>query len=486
MITLGSLLEGLPGTIVRGVREDLEITGLSADSRTVQPGYLFIALRGENVDGHKFVPNAIAAGAAAILADRTMANVHDVPLVLVSDTRIALSRIAASFYGEPSRSLRIAGITGTNGKTTTTHLVRAILDGCGLRCGYVGTLGASYREWTRELENTTPLPIELHETLARMKELGAQAVAMEVSSHALALHRVDDIKFEIGAFTNLTRDHLDFHKTTEAYASAKHRLFEMCEHAVLDVDDEHGCAWAAELEDEDKPLTTYAIDSPDADLHARDIVLRPDGSSFVLSGVKVEVPMPGRFNVQNALCALAIAHAMGCDLAKAAAALKTAPPVPGRMERYAQDDITAIVDYAHTPDALANVLRAARETLAVGGKLICVFGCGGDRDKGKRPEMGAVARALADEVIITNDNPRSEHPMAIAQAIVSGAPDAHIELNRRSAIRYAIGRAHAGDVVVVAGKGHETYQIIGDTRGHFDDRDEVRTALQLRATPAQV
>ena len=486
MPTLGSLLEALPGAnLLAG--ENVEIAGISADSRTVRPGFLFVALSGEHVDGHLYAADAIAAGAVAILAEHDVkADVRGVAVVHVPDTRIALSKIAARYYGHPSKDLRVAGITGTNGKTTTTHLVRAILDGCGIRCGYVGTLGATYREYARALENTTPLPIELHDTLARMKDLGAQGVAMEVSSHALALHRVDDIAFEVGAFTNLTRDHLDFHKTTEAYAEAKHRLFELAQHAVIDVDDEHGSEWAAELRDEDKPLTTFAIESSDADLHARDVLLRPDGSSFTLAGMPVDVPLPGRFNVQNALCALAVADAMGCDRKAAIAALKAAPPVPGRMERYAQNDITAIVDYAHTPDALGNVLRAARETLGVGGKLIAVFGCGGDRDKGKRPEMGAVAKALADEVVITNDNPRSEPPAAIASAILAGAPGAHVELNRRHAIRYAIGRAHSGDVVVIAGKGHETYQIIGETRGHFDDRDEVRMALQLRETPAQV
>jgi UDP-N-acetylmuramoyl-L-alanyl-D-glutamate--2,6-diaminopimelate ligase len=486
MPTLGSLLDALPGAhLLAG--QNVEIAGVCADSRTVQPGYLFVALSGEHADGHLYAADAIAAGAVAVVAEHDVAaDVRGVAVVHVPDTRIALSRIAARFYGEPSKTLRVVGITGTNGKTTTTHLVRAILDGCGVRCGYIGTLGAFFPEWTRDLENTTPLPIELHDTLARMKELGARAVAMEVSSHALALHRVDDIAFEIGAFTNLTRDHLDFHGTTEAYAEAKHRLFELANVAVLDVDDPHGADWAADFRDRDKPVTTYAIDSADADLRASDIVLRPDGSSFRLAGMQVDVPLPGRFNVQNALCALAIADAMGCELGRAAAALKNAPPVPGRMERYAQGDITAIVDYAHTPDALANVLRAARGTLGVGGKLIVVFGCGGDRDKGKRPEMGSVARALADEVVITNDNPRSEHPMAIATAILSGAPDAHVELDRRTAIRYAIGRAHPGDVVVVAGKGHETYQIVGATRGHFDDRDEVRMALQLRETPAQV
>ena len=480
MISLARLLQGLPGAQLRVAGPDVEITSLSADSRTTQPGALFVALGGEHADGHRFAADAIAAGARAIVIEHEVqADLRGITVVRVPDTRLALSWLAARFSGDPSQSLSIAGITGTNGKTTTAHLTRAILDGCGMPCGAIGTLGASFGEWSRELGNTTPLPIELHETLATMKELGAQAVAMEVSSHALALHRVDDIRFRVGAFTNLTRDHLDFHLTVEAYAGAKFRLFELAQHAVINVDDPHGAEWAAELEDEGKPLTTYALDTHDADLHAHDLELRPEGSSFEAGGVHVDLPLPGRFNVHNALCALGIAHALGCDLALAASALAAVPPVPGRMERFTQDGLVAIVDYAHTPDALSNVLRAARETLG-GGKLFVVFGCGGDRDKGKRPEMGAVARALADVAIVTSDNPRSEDPQAIADAVVAGAPDAEVILDRRAAIREAIRRAQGGDVVVVAGKGHETYQISNGKRAHFDDRDEVCIALAHR------
>jgi len=350
-----------------------------------------------------------------------------------------------------------------------------------LRCGYIGTLGASYREWTRELANTTPLPIELHETLATMLEHGAQAVAMEVSSHALALHRVDDIDFKIGAFTNLTRDHLDFHGTTEQYAEAKHRLIEMAEQAVINDDDPHGAQWAADLRDEDHPLATYSLED-DADLVARDIVLRPDGSSFTLSGHRVDLPLPGRFNVQNALCALAIAHVLGCDLEHAIAALHALPPVPGRMERYAQDGVVAIVDYAHTPDALARALDAVRAVTA--GKVWCVFGCGGDRDPTKRGPMGEAVARRADVAIVTNDNPRTEDARAIADAVVAGVRGAGkepvVELDRRKAIELAVRSASGGDVVLVAGKGHEDYQIVGTVKHPFDDRIETRRALAER------
>ena len=474
MTTLARLFAAIPNAKVDGPVDGVNIDSLSADSRTLTPGALFVAVDGEEYDGHQFVKAAIAAGARAVVVSHKVEH-KGVTQILVKDTRTALSALAAQFYGDPSMRLRVIGITGTNGKTTSAHMTRALLDAIGMRCGYVGTLGASYGEWTRPLQNTTPLPIELQETLAAMLELGADAVAMEVSSHALALHRTDDIRFAVGAFTNLTRDHLDFHKTLEAYAAAKHRLFDLAERAVLNIDDPIGANWARELRIRRIPVTTFSLEG-DADVSARAITLRPDGSTFHLNGMRVDLPLPGRFNVRNALCALAIVRALEGNVGLAAAALHGVPPVPGRMERYVRGGVVAIVDYAHTPDALANVLRAARETLA-GGRLMVVFGCGGDRDAGKRPEMGAVARQLADVVIVTNDNPRSEDPNEIARAILAGAPDAEVELDRRTAIRAAIGRAQPGDVVVVAGKGHEDYQIVGSARLHFDDRDEVRAAL---------
>ena len=476
---LSHLLEALPGARIEGPVTG-EASALVADSRAVVPGAVFIALRGEKVDGHTFISAAVAAGALAVVAERAE-EVAGATRIIVADTRSALSKLAARFFGDPSHDLRVIGITGTNGKTTTSYLVRAVLDACDIACGHIGTLGASYREWTRALENTTPLPIELHETLAAMRDLGAEAVSMEVSSHALALHRVEDIRFAVGAFTNLTRDHLDFHGSFEAYAAVKRSLFDLAQRAVLGVDDPFGARWSAELRNAGMPVVTYAIES-DADLRARNVELRGDGSTFELDGAQVELPLPGRFNVQNALCALGIAQAMGCDRTLAVKALQAVAPVPGRMERFVRDGVVAIVDYAHTPDALANVLRAARE--ATSGRLIAVFGCGGDRDAGKRPQMGLIAKDLADVVIVTNDNPRSEDPAAIARSIVVGAPLAEVELDRRAAIRRAINVAKPGDVVVIAGKGHETYQIVGASRAHFDDRDEVRSALAARPAGA--
>jgi UDP-N-acetylmuramoyl-L-alanyl-D-glutamate--2,6-diaminopimelate ligase len=309
--------------------------------------------------------------------------------------------------------------------------------------------------------------------LAAQRDAGARAVAMEVSSHALALGRVDDVRFRVAALTNITRDHLDFHGTMERYVAAKRRLFDLAPAAVLNVDDPAGAAWARELPD----AITYAIDA-DAELRATDLKLSGEGSTFRVGAHAVTINLPGRFNVRNALAVFGIARALGIDDETIVRGLAATHAVPGRMERIGAFGIEAIVDYAHTPDALENVLRAARETTK--RRLIVVFGCGGDRDPGKRAEMGAIATRLADRVIVTSDNPRSEDPLMIARAIVNGW-DAQIELDRRSAIRRAIGDAHAGDTIVVAGKGHETYQIVGTESRPFDDRDEVRNAFRARA-----
>ncbi|MBV8354598.1 MAG: UDP-N-acetylmuramoyl-L-alanyl-D-glutamate--2,6-diaminopimelate ligase [Candidatus Eremiobacteraeota bacterium] len=487
---LSSLLAALPGASVRreNAEAEIDITALAADSRTVAPGALFVALPGEHADGGDFIAAAIAAGARAVVTERDIEAGRGVAVVRVADARVALSRLAACFFGEPSHALRVAGITGTNGKTTSVALCATILDACGIACGQIGTLGARFHEWSRPLGNTTPLPIELHETLARMRDLGAAAVAMEVSSHALALHRVDDVRFDVCALTNITRDHLDFHHSFNAYAAAKRRLFELARRGVLGIDDAVGARWAAELRTTGVRVTTYGF-SPGADVSARDLRPAENGTAFTLScndggheEIAITLPLIGRFNVQNALCALAVARVLGCDLARGARALATVEAVSGRMERFAADGVVALVDYAHTPDALARVLQAARELTS--GRVIAVFGCGGERDQGKRPEMGAVAAERADVIIVTNDNPRGEDPQTIARAIVAGAPHASVELDRRAAIRQAIAAAQAGDVVVVAGKGHEPYQIVGTSRHAFDDREEVRAALAQRGLAA--
>ncbi len=478
MLDMGTLAAFVPeGRLVGS--PDIAISALATDSRRVTPGTVFVALRGAHVDSHAFVGQAIERGAVGVVLEQEQALA--VPQLIVPDATLALSTLSAKFFGDPSARMHVVGITGTNGKTTTTHLVRAILEAAGRSCGVIGTLGASLggRAWS--LENTTPLALELQGLLATMRDGGASAVAMEVSSHALALHRVDDVHFAVAAFTNLTRDHLDFHATPEAYEAAKRRLFDLAPIAVVNVDDAAGVRLAEDLRARGTQTIAYAIRAKNADLIARDVVVRSEGSTFTLDDRFVKLSLPGRFNVENALAAIGIADALGIARSVAIEALADVAAPPGRMERIASDGIDVIVDYAHTPDALSNVLQAARE--GTRGRLVVVFGCGGDRDPGKRPQMGAIAARLADRAIVTSDNPRSENPQAIADAILVGGKG-EVELDRGAAIRRAIADARAGDVVVIAGKGHETYQIIGDQTRHFDDREEVRAALVARSAGA--
>jgi UDP-N-acetylmuramoyl-L-alanyl-D-glutamate--2,6-diaminopimelate ligase len=470
MRELRPLLDALDAPRVVGTLP-ATVTGIAVDSRSATPGGLFVAVRGERVDGHRFLAGAVQNGAAVVVVEHQVDVA--VPQIIVADTRTAISRLADAFYDHPSRAMTVLGVTGTNGKTTTTYLVQHIAEAAGLRCGVIGTLGGQIAGQTWALENTTPLALELHRLLAAMRDAGARAVAMEVSSHALALGRADNVCFHAAALTNVTRDHLDFHGTEARYIAAKRRLFDLAPQAVLNVDDPVGRTFAGEL----PAATTYAIDRV-AQLRASNIQLQGDGTHFDVSGLHVEIGLPGRFNVANALAAIGLARAAGIEDEAIVRGLAAARAVPGRMERIGAFGIDAIVDYAHTPDALANVLRAARETTR--GRLIVVFGCGGDRDPGKRVEMGRIAAAAADAVIVTSDNPRGEDPAAIAQAVAEGIA-AEIILDRRSAIRRAINEARAGDTVVVAGKGHETYQIVGEERLPFDDRDEVRSAFSLRS-----
>ena len=484
-VRLAALVAELDDPHVTG---DLGVTirAVAHDSRTVAPGTLFVALRGERVDGHAFVAAALAAGATGAVVDREFdvatlaARADGATIVVVRDTRRALSRLAAVFFGRPSESMRVTGVTGTNGKTTVTHLAAAMLDAGGIATGRIGTLGARFGGAMWSLENTTPLALELQSLLAEMRDRGARAVAMEASSHALAQDRVADVAFAVAALTNVTRDHLDYHGTFEAYAAAKRSLFDHAPVAIINGDDDLGRVWASELRAAGKTVDTYALDA-DATLVAREIAVRADGSSFNVDGRRFALRLPGRFNISNALAALGIARTHGVADDDSARAMAAFERVPGRMEHLSGGGIDVLVDYAHTPDALDVVLRAARETTR--GELAVVFGCGGDRDRGKRPLMGAIARTRADRVFVTSDNPRSEDPQEIIDEILAGMDDLREVIalvDRRAAIRRAILDAEPGDVVVVAGKGHETYQIIGTVSNHFDDRDEVRAALAAR------
>ncbi len=480
----GVALETLLRTLAQNTRvvgeTAKQVTALASDSREVRPGALFVALRGEQTDGHRFIAQAAERGAVAVVMEEHCEVPPGVTAIVVPDSARAVSQIADVFYGSPSRALIVAGITGTNGKTTTTQMLAAIFTAAGIPAGTIGTIGARFGGSERPLENTTPLAPQLHSLLAEMRRQGAKAVAMEVSSHALALQRVADIHFDAGALTNVTRDHLDFHKTFEAYAAAKHQLFEQAPHAIFNVDDELGDRWSRELRSR-KPVLTYAVKNA-ADVRPSELEVRADGSAFTLDARRFSVRIPGRFNVYNALCAIASARALGIGDADSAAGLETLARVSGRMEHVPGDGVDAVIDYAHTPDALENALRSLREVTR--GRIIIVFGCGGDRDRGKRALMGAAAARYADFAIVTSDNPRTEDPGAIIDDIlpaIGTAPHA-VEPDRRAAIELAVNEARPGDAILVAGKGHERYQIVGSHVLPFDDVAVVRGALQRRGT----
>jgi UDP-N-acetylmuramoyl-L-alanyl-D-glutamate--2,6-diaminopimelate ligase len=463
-----------------GDAPDVEITGLHYSSADTKPGGLFFCVPGFKADGHDFAPDAVERGAAAVVCERPLG--LEVPEVVVGSVRAAMGPVAARFYDDPTATLRVVGITGTNGKTTTAFLTRAILEHARIQTGLLGTVKSVVGGSEEPVERTTPEAIDLQATFRRMLDAGDEACAMEVSSHALELGRAEGIHFACKAFTNLTQDHLDFHPDMEAYFMAKRRLFESEGPAVVNIDDDYGNRLADSIPD----VVTYGLEER-ADFSAREVRFDPSGSSFTCvtpdGEVEVQTRLPGLFNVQNALAALACAVQLGVQLETARDALATANRVPGRFEPVEEgQDFTVLVDYAHTPEALENVLRAAREL--TDGRLHVVFGAGGDRDRAKRPLMGRFADELADVVIVTSDNPRTEEPEAIIDEIVAGfhlgtGPKRKREVDRRRAIAMAIEGAEAGDVVVVAGKGHEQGQEFeGGRKEPFDDVTVVREALR--------
>ncbi len=454
-----------------------EVIELAYDSRKVGTGTLFFCVPGEKVDGHAFAAAAVEAGAVGLVVERELPGL-EVTQVVVSDTRAAMAPLAARFYGDPTGELMVAGITGTNGKTTTAFLLREILESAGVRCGLLGTVKQVVGGAEEEVERTTPEAIDLQGTFRRILDGGDRACAMEVSSHALALHRADAIHFDVALFTNLTQDHLDFHVGMEDYFLSKRRLFEMGpKTAVVNVDDPYGKRLAEEFE-----CVTFSAAGAEADLVAGDVGLGSGGAEFVVNGkIQVSTRLSGHFNVANALGALAAASALGVDLDQAATGLSTAPPPPGRFEPVDEgQSFSVLVDYAHTPDSLENVLRAARPLTA--GRLIVVVGAGGDRDRDKRPKMGRAAAKGADFVIFTSDNPRSEDPATIVAEVKAGAgPGNGVEaiIDRREAIAQAFVYAEPGDTVVIAGKGHEQGQEFENGRKlPFDDRDVAREELR--------
>ncbi|MGB8859073.1 MAG: UDP-N-acetylmuramoyl-L-alanyl-D-glutamate--2,6-diaminopimelate ligase [Ilumatobacteraceae bacterium] len=462
--TLGALVADA-ALAAAALHDDAAVTGIVYDSRRVTKGSLFCCLRGVNSDGHRFAAGAVAAGATALLVD------HELDLgvaqLVVPDTRRAMGPLSAAFFGHPSHSLVVVGVTGTNGKTTTTSLIASILESAGMPTGVIGTLTGKH---------TTPEAPDLQSLLAGFVDDGKRAAVMEVSSHALALHRVDGTRFALGVFTNLGRDHLDLHGTVEHYFAAKAQLFrpELCARGVANADDVHGRLL---LDAATIPMTSFS--SADVERMA----VTPTSHEYLWRGQRVVVGIGGAFNAMNSLAAATAAAELGVSPTAIAEGLRHAAAVPGRFEPVrAGQDFAVIVDYAHTPDGLREALTAARDA-AGAGRVIAVFGCGGDRDREKRPEMGAVAAALADEVVVTSDNPRSEDPMAIINAIIGGVPADYRERvvsepDRRQAFAVAFQVAKAGDVVVIAGKGHETTQTLGSTVLDFDDRAVARALLE--------
>jgi len=459
-------------------QEDVEISSMALDDRLVEPGTLFCCVPGFERDGHDFAPSAVKRGAAALLTERTLG--LGVPEVVVDDVRAAIAPAAARLNGNPTNALQMVGITGTNGKTTTAFLTRALLEASGSQTGLLGTVEQVIGGRREATARTTPEAIELQRCFAQMVAAADEACVIEVSSHAIALHRSDAIDWNVTAFTNLSREHLDFHGEIEAYFAVKARLLkEAGVRAVVNIDDQYGRRLAAELSD----VTTIGITSDDADLQAESITIDASGSSFTAAGVDFRVPLPGNFNVLNALCAIAIARALGVENSVIAVALAGAEVAPGRFEPVDEGQpFAAIVDYAHTPDSLENALRTARELTE--NRLIVVFGAGGDRDSGKREQMGRVASELADLMIVTSDNPRSEEPQVIIDAILAGvagagAAEVEIYVDRAEAIAAGVAAAAVGDVVLVAGKGHEQgQQIAHGVVLDFDDRKVLAQAIE--------
>jgi UDP-N-acetylmuramoyl-L-alanyl-D-glutamate--2,6-diaminopimelate ligase len=479
------------------------VTAVTYDSRQVTPGAVFVALRGVNADGTRFAAQAIAGGAIAVVAETAPPAGVTVPWIQVPGARAALAELAAAFHGNPSEELALVGITGTNGKTTTSYVLASIFEAANIKCGRIGTIG--YRIGARELDapRTTPEAPELQQMLRGMVAEGCGACVMEVSSHALALRRADSLRFAAGVFTNLTRDHLDFHGDMEAYFAAKRRLFEILPEGavgVINVDDRRG----AELVAAARRPVTYAIDAA-ADVRPGPLTFTLDGLAFEIrtprGTLHVRSPLVGRPNAYNILAAAATAMAIDLPFSAIEAGIGRLENVPGRFQVVsdASDDVRVIVDYAHTDDALKNLLETARPLAT--GRVVTVFGCGGDRDRTKRPLMGAVAARLSDLVIVTSDNPRSEDPERIIDEIrrgivmpadrlvakgqQKGTPSLAI-VDRREAIEKAIKDARRGDLVLIAGKGHEKYQVIGDRTLPFDDVDVARAALARRRSGSRV
>lgn len=476
---LSEILKGI--NIMKSTADlDMEIGGVCFDSRVAKAGDIFVAVVGYESDGHSYISKAVSAGVGCVLCQREPD--VDIPYVLVDNTRLGLAVVSANFFGRPADKLKMIGVTGTNGKTTITNLIKIMIEDIyGCKVGLIGTNCNMIGDLVLDTERTTPESYEIQELLAKMVDAGCEYAVMEVSSHALYLDRVAGIEFEVGIFTNLTRDHLDFHETMEEYGKAKAILFRQCKIGVINIDDGYNKLMT---ENATCKVFTYSIDNTEADLSAKNVVFKPDGVSFAALMTarleKVKLGIPGKFSVYNGLAALAALVNLGVDIRDAVQALSKCKGVKGRVEVVPTGkDFTVIIDYAHTPDALENVLNTLNDYAT--GRIVVLVGCGGDRDKTKRPIIGEIAVKMADFAVITSDNPRTEEPMAIIDDILAGikntkTPYKVIE-NRREAIGWAIQNHQPGDIILLAGKGHETYQIIGKTKHHFDEREVVNEYL---------
>lgn len=479
---LGELLRNLD-VLDASAAMDMEITGVSYDSRKTQPGDLFVAIRGFESDGHKFIPAAMARGAAAVLCEEAPSD--GTPYVRVADCRKGLAYVSREFFGDPAKEMTLVGITGTSGKTTSSYLIKHMLEmKLDAKVGLIGTNGNMIGSECLHSDHTTPESYELHKLFRRMADEGCTHVVMEVSSHALALERVAGIEYDVGVYTNLSQDHLDLHGTMEEYAAAKRLLFRQCKLGCLNADDK----WTDfMLNGATCKAMTFSAESDSADLTAKDIRLSATGVRFAAvykdELALTRLAIPGNFSVHNALGAIAVGLSLGISLADCCDAMASAKGVKGRVEVVPTDgDYSIIIDYSHKPGALETVLQTLRPV--VKGRLVCLFGCGGDRDKVKRPIMGAIAADNSDFVIVTSDNPRTEEPEEIIREIVAGMKNKRtpkkVICDREEAIHWAIDNARPGDVILLAGKGHEDYQVVGHEKRHMDEREIVADWLEKR------
>lgn len=474
------------------VLEDIEIEGIAYNSQKVERKYLFVAIEGFKTDGHKYIASAIENGAAAVVVQKKVEGIPaGVPVLEVSNSREALAKLACNFYGDPSSKLNLIGITGTNGKTTTTYLTRAIFEEIGHKVGIIGTIGNLIGDKMIDTNTTTPESLELQESFCSMLDNDVDTAVMEVSSHALDLNRVDYSDFKVGVFTNLSVDHLDYHKTIDNYLEAKKKLFyRTSEFNVINGDDPYGEKIIEEIKSLDTPLLTYGIDSEEYDLYATDIEMKPEGVSYKMhtpmGSINIELNIPGLFSVYNSLAAASIAYASAYSgrvkltLKDIKSGLEKLSGVKGRFEVVPTGkDFSVIIDFAHTPDALEKVLKSVKEFAK--GRIVALFGAGGDRDSSKRAPMGEIAAKYADFCVVTSDNPRTEDPAKIIEDVLEGVKREGAEyvaiVDRKEAIEYAVKNAKPDDIILLAGKGHETYLILGETKHHFDEREIVREAL---------